>query len=314
MRESFESDLKNGGRLSIATHRAELEVAPSEGGCITAFRWHGDDGVVDWLRAAPAGPRVAPSDSACYPLVPYSNRIRDGRFHFQGRDYRLARNFGASPHSIHGHAWQAPWQVAEVGDSHLILHYEHDAADWPAPYRAEQRFELVDESLQVEIAVTNLGHAAMPAGLGLHPYFPRTPLCRLSAEVGPMWATDDDIMPTELTSPPPRGDPGKGLLPDEIALDNCFTDFAGHALIHWPERRARLVIEADPALSFLVVFTPPGADFFCVEPVSHRPDAINQGAVDSAGSTKGDSGMKILQAGERFAATTRFLPRLDGAS
>jgi aldose 1-epimerase len=75
-----------GARVTIGDGLATAEVAPAEGGCLTAFRWHTGDGVIDWLRPAPAGSGFAPNDSACFPLVPYSNRIRGGRFTFQGND------------------------------------------------------------------------------------------------------------------------------------------------------------------------------------------------------------------------------------
>jgi aldose 1-epimerase len=163
------SHVTEDGRVKITAGRAELEVAPAAGGCITAFRWRGDDGVIDWLRPAPARGDVAPTDSACFPLVPYSNRIRDGRFSFQGRDYRLGKNFPPSPHSIHGHGWQAPWQVTEIAGNRLTLVFNHAVADWPATYRAEQRCGLVDGALHVDLAVVTTGDRAKPPGLGLHP-------------------------------------------------------------------------------------------------------------------------------------------------
>src|SRR3546814_1209686 len=95
---------------------------------------------------------------------------------------------------------------------------------WPAPYRAEQRFSLDDGALTVAIAVTNAGRAPMPAGLGLHPYFPRTPGCRLTAPVSQMWATDAEVMPTALVAPAAGADPNAGLLPDRIALDNLRSE------------------------------------------------------------------------------------------
>src|SRR3546814_13149788 len=118
----------------------------------------------------------------------------------------------------------------------------------------------------------------MPAGLGLHPYFPRTPGCRLTTPVSQMWATDAEVMPTALVTPAAGADPNGGLQPDRIALDNCFTGFSGRAVIAWPERGAELTLEADPALAFLAVSTPPGAAFFFPEPVSHRPDPVNLAA------------------------------------
>ena len=293
-------------RVTIGDGLAEAEVAPAEGGCLTAFRWHTDDAVIDWLRPAPAGAGFAPNDSACFPLVPYSNRIRDGRFTFQGSDCRLAPNFAPSSHTIHGHGWKLPWQVATRTKTEVSLQYRHDGSDWPTPYFAEQRFSLAKGALTVEIAVTNEGKAPMPAGLGLHPYFPRTPDCRLTAAVGNMWATDTEVMPTELVLPPADADPAAGLLPEWAPLDNCFTGFAGEAVVDWPDYGASLTLECDPAFAFLVIYTPPGKDFFCVEPVSHCTDAVNLAA-----ARQGDTGLRVIEPGERFAARVRFRPRRE---
>ncbi len=292
----------SGDPVTISDGLAEVAVAP-QGGCILAFRWIRGGDTVDWLRPAPPDAAPAPTDTACFPLVPYSNRIRNARFSFEGRDYRLARNFGASPHSIHGHGWKVPWQTVGRTESSLELAYTHDDEDWPSSYRAGQRFALHDGALSVELSLTNTGARAMPAGLGLHPYFPRSPQCRLSAALEGMWKTDAEVMPTELI----KADLSGGLRPAEAALDNCFTGFAGQAVIDWPERHASLTLQADGDLSFLVVFTPPGEDFFCVEPVSHSTDAVNLAA------QRGDTGLKVLQPGERFAATLSFIPRLDAA-
>src|SRR3546814_12379771 len=106
-----------------------------------------------------------------------------------------------------------------------------------------------------------------------------------------MWATDAEVMPTALVAPAAGADPNAGLLPDRIALDNCFTGFSGRAVIAWPERGAALTLEADPALAFLVVYTPPGAAFFCAEPVSQCTDAV-----------------KLADAGRRHTGLTTMPP------
>ena len=63
--------------------------------------------------------------TSSYPLIPYSNRIAHGRFSFQGIEHQLALNFGDHPHSIHGNAWQSPWQVDEATDTHCRLSLLH---------------------------------------------------------------------------------------------------------------------------------------------------------------------------------------------
>jgi aldose 1-epimerase len=123
-----------------------------------------------------------------------------------------------------------------------------------------------------------------------------------------MWAVDAEVMPTQLIAPKPAADPTAGLQPASAVLDNCFTEFSGRAVIDWPERGASLTLEADAALPFLVVFTPPQADFFCVEPVSHSTDAVN------LAPQRPDTGLRVLEAGQSFSAAVRFTPRLTGAS
>ena len=296
-------------RLRLRAGRAELELS-RRGGCITAFRWHREDGAVDWMRPAPAGDDFAPTDAACFPLVPYSNRIRDGRFVFEGEPYQLALNFPPESHSIHGHGWQGEWELAAGDGASATLIFDFPAAGgedpWPAAYRAEQRFLLGEDSLTVEIAVTNCGSRNMPVSLGLHPYFLRSADCRLIAEVGQMWQSDATMLPTDLVAPEADKDPGQGIRPADVSLDSVFTGFAGRAEIAWPGWGAKLTMQSDQDLGFLVVFTPAGEDFFCVEPVSAMTDAVNQ-----ASQGRRDSGLRILGPGERFAAKTVFTPQLD---
>ena len=75
---------------------------------------------VDLLRRAPDG-ADDPLAMASFPLVPYANRIAQGRFAFDGADHQLPRNFGDHPHSIHGFGWQASWTAKATGADHVLL-------------------------------------------------------------------------------------------------------------------------------------------------------------------------------------------------
>jgi aldose 1-epimerase len=293
--------------ISLRAGRAELGIAPGIGGSIAHYRWVDGTSVVDWLRPARAADLASQLADrlACFPLVPFSNRVRDGRFEFRGHSVRLPLNQLPERHAQHGHGWQAPWTLVERAADHLAIAYEHAADEWPFPYRARQDFSLAEDQLRITLSVANIGHEAMPVGLGWHPYFPRTARCRLEAAVAAMWATDNEVMPVALVRADPRLDSADGLPLDATALDNVFTGWQGQATIVWPERRARLAIDTDPPLGFLVVYSPPGEDYFCVEPVSHCTDAFNLAA-----QGRGDTGMLTLDAGASLSATVRFRPRL----
>jgi aldose 1-epimerase len=294
--------------ITMRSGRAELGVAPGVGGAIVHYRWVDGDDAHEWLRPSTAAD-VASGNAdrlAAFALVPFSNRIRDGRFEFEGRSIVLPLNQWPQRHSEHGHGWQAAWTLIERSAARLSLEYNHAADHWPFPYRAVQDFELTDEALTVTLSVENQGTLRMPVGLGLHPYFPRTPRCRLSAEVDAMWATDAEVMPTTLTVADPRLGEGRGLPVAETSLDNAFTGWRGRAAITWPERRAHLAIDADPPLRFLVVYSPSREEFFCAEPVSHCTDAFNLAA-----QGRRDTGMLTLDPGARLSAKVSFRPRLE---
>jgi aldose 1-epimerase len=105
---------------------------------------------------------------------------------------------------------------------------------------------------------------------------------------------------------PAAWDCASGRAVDELELDNIFTGWDGKAVIAWPERRAQLVVDAEqPILSFLTLYTPPGADFFCVEPVSHCADAVNL-----ARSGIADTGIRVLAPGALRGATVMLRPQL----
>ena len=293
--------------ITLSAGRATVGVAPAIGGSVTHFHWIDRVGRHDWLR--PASPADLVSGTAgrlaCFPLVPFSNRIREGRFVFGGHAVRLPLNRAPEPHAEHGHGWQAAWTVVDRAKDRLALQYEHQADAWPFPYRARQDFVLTDDEFRVTLAVENRGRETMPVGLGLHPYFPRTPGCRLSARVDAMWATDGEVMPTRLVDADPRIGAGDGLPLADVVLDNVFPGWQRQATIFWPERNARLSIDAESPLDFLVVYSPAGDDFFCAEPVSHCTDAFNLAA-----QGRDDTGMLMLEAGASASATVRFRPSL----
>ncbi len=297
------------GLPEIITLRADtvrLSVAPAVGGSITRYTSARAGRTFEWMRPASEEALLNRSagNTASFPLVPFSNRIRDARFRFRGRVVRLEQNFQPEPHAIHGHAWRRAWDVVNRSHASLTLAYRHPADRWPWSYRAEQTFTLTPERLAVRFAVTNESSEAMPVGFGLHPYFVRTSRATVRADVGSMWRADADSMPDALVSPPPQlALDGNGLNPDAIPLDNNFVQFGGHAVVDWPEWNARLRIDAEPVYSCLVVYTPPGRDFFCVEPVTNCIDGFNL-----ADDGRDDTGLIVIDPNDTAVGDVMFTP------
>jgi aldose 1-epimerase len=280
--------------ITLRAGGAGLVLAPAAGGAVLRYWIDRGPSSLDLLRPSAM---ADPFESAAFALVPYSNRIRAGRFPFRGRDVRLPLNRPPDRHSIHGLGWQAAWRSLDVGEREATLEFRHDAGAWPWAFRATQHFVLEPSSLTVALTLISEGDSAMPAGLGWHPYFPRTPRTRITADVQAMWLTDDEVMPTTLAAPKPEADLSRGVLVDAIALDNCFVGWRRHAAIEWPEADTRLAIRAAAPIDFLVVYTPGGRPYFCAEPVSHVTDAFNLAAAG-----RSDTGARALEPGEALRA------------
>ena len=90
--------------LELRAGPSVLVVSPETGGLITRYASDHAGGTIEWLRPAlPDAVDVGSAgDTSCFPMVPFSNRIREARFHFRGRLIQLPQNFFPEPHAIMG--------------------------------------------------------------------------------------------------------------------------------------------------------------------------------------------------------------------
>ena len=293
---------------------ATVRIAPELGGAIAAFTSH--DRPV--LRRMP-DQALARRDvrlASCYPLVPWSNRIRDARLLFAGRQHVLERNFGTHPHAIHGVGWQRPWVVEEASAQRVRLAFAHrarpaGAAVWPWPFHATQTFDLVEldraggaatAMLSATLTLENAGTEAFPFGLGWHPFFPKHASTTLAFDAPSVWENDSTQLPERrIAVPRPwRFDRPRSLT--GTVLDNVFTGWSGSATLVDPVARMRTTLAADSACRYLVVYAPSGADFIALEPVTHETDAFNRHAHGIA-----DTGFRTLPPGGGFSCTMRIV-------
>ena len=255
--------------LGVGDYR--LVLTPERGGSVERFDWR------DMPIFRPTnGP--GPFDLACFPLVPFSNRIAHGRFEVDGREVRLASNFPDqpdNPHTLHGFSWLQPWSVVEASPATAILEHRYGPGEWPWPYLARQDFTLSALGLNWRLSVTNLGSSPMPTGLGLHPYFPRNDLTTYLGLHCGEWRNTEAGLPLHLDTRQAPTDWWRGGTVSTHAVDTVFTDRQGDLIITWPDQNMQAVMRPSKRLAHTVVFSPTDADFFCVEPVSHMTNAIN---------------------------------------
>ncbi|RQQ04302.1 aldose 1-epimerase [Burkholderia stagnalis] len=285
--------------VTLSNAALRLDVLPHLGGSIARFDWRGDGGALTPVFRRCERPDAAtdPNELACYPLLPYSNRIGGARFECDGRSVAVPRNRRDEPLPIHGDGWLARWQVDEATDTLLQLSLDHGHGA-PYAFRATQTFMLDDATLSIALTIENAGCARLPFGLGVHPFLVRDDATELAAAAGGLWLSGADFLPVRHVSVPPAWQFGVAYPLPAALVNHAFTGWGGHATVSWPRRGLMLTVAADA--DAYVLYTPPGEDFFCFEPVDHPINAVNLPGGAAA------HGMTLLAPGERLARRFAF--------
>lgn len=257
-----------------------MVLQPDSGGCIAGL-WYGE---VPVLRSMPAAQLHSVRISACYPLVPFSNRIGNAQMHWANAVYPLTPNFAPEAHAIHGAVWERSWAVVTASNTTATLRYTHlpDVA-WPFAFTCVQTFLLDDQGVTMSLQVTNEASHLVPVGLGWHPFFVKRPASHVQFEAAGRWAMGQDKLPTVRQT-----STGLDCACQALEIDHCFDGWAG--MLHL--RDGQFHTQLYSSLNHLVVFTHPSKDFIAIEPVSHVNNAL--GAVRSR-DTLAALGMRVLQ-------------------
>jgi len=284
--------------VTLASGCLRLTLSPSIGGSISDFEWSAGDRLEPILRKCHSPPEKV-LDAACFPLVPYVNRIRGGRFTFRGRDVRLQPNMVGDPSPLHGQGWLKPWTVERRDAASALLSFHHQVAEWPWSYEATQEFTLDENGLSIRLTCRNVSDEPMPCGLGEHPYFPCGAATRIDTSVGCAWTVDEDVLPVEKVPAVGRYDLRDRAVCGQ-SLDNGFGGWGGEARMSDPDWRYDLRLSS-PDAKFFQLYSPPDGDIFVAEPVTHANAALN-----APESEWGDLGMRVLGPGESMHLDMRL--------
>ena len=290
---------------TIENEHWRVGLVPSTGGSVAFGQVRIDGYWIDVLRPTAGADRGNRSMCSSFPLVPWSNRIRDGKLLWQGRAYQLRTNPGDGT-ARHGAGIEYPWAVVEQSATAVTLEFtSRDVYGVNFPWTFTARFEYVldGDRFTWGLSITNTDHETFPAGLGHHPYFQRhllmpdgttsaAPQLRINCDQSYELF---DALPVAAAGPiSPRADfQTSRELGDEV-VDDCLTGRTSPtvAVIEYPGSLA-ITMRAGQLLSHVVAYAPQGEPFFAVEPVTNVNDAFT---LDAQG-VKG-TGLFVVQPGE----------------
>lgn len=275
-----------------------LELAPDTGGAIRRFDRSVEGRTVPVLRPA-AGDQPKVLDMACFPLIPFANRIRGGRFNFRTREVNLTPNMAGDPSPLHGQGWLSAWEVVRADGSSAELAFRHWAGEWPWDYQGRQAFALDEGGLAVTLTCRNLSDRPMPCGLGMHPYFLCGPATRIATDVTEAWTVDENVLPVDKVPATGRYDLDDRNVCGQ-GLDNGFGGWGGRAMFSDPAWPFQIVMASSSA-RFFQLYSPDEGGIFVAEPVSHANAALNAPEEEWP-----ELGMQVLEAGEEISLDMRI--------
>ncbi|HWD51691.1 MAG TPA: aldose 1-epimerase family protein [Acidimicrobiales bacterium] len=104
-------------------------------------------------------------------LVPWPNRLADGRYRFDGVDHQVALTEPAKQNAIHGFLMWRPWRALEREPDRVVMGTRlHPMMGYPFDLDIRVTYHLDDDGLTVTTEATNLGSDPCPYGCGQHPY------------------------------------------------------------------------------------------------------------------------------------------------
>ncbi|MFN2559747.1 MAG: aldose 1-epimerase family protein [Jatrophihabitans sp.] len=225
-------------------------------------------------------------------LLPWPNRIRDGRYTFEGTAQQLALTEPKAGNAIHGLARWARWtEVSHTADRVTLRHDIVPQTGYPFEVRVEATFAVsAEHGLTVTLGARNLGRTRAPFGAGSHPYLSTRGHALADTTVRvparERLITDDKQVPVGARSVDnTEHDLRRGKRLRTTRFDDGFTGLSldggrGAAEVETPSGGARLWF--DETYKFLQVFTvenlTPGQSGVAIEPMTCAPDAFNSGA------------------------------------
>ena len=283
--------IKPTGQQHSISHGAFTAVVTEVGATLRSLQ---KDGVeILWTFDEDATPKGCAGQQ----LLPWPNRIRDGRYTFDGVEHQLDITEVPRNVALHGLAVHVPWKlVSQTDDSVVLEAIIYPQRGWDGLLKATIKHALTEEGLEVEVTAENIGDERLPYGYGAHPYVAadlsttvlRTPFRK-------ELLVDERLLPRAVSAVTEEHDFRDPRPLDDTTFDTAFVDPEGAWEVAVTTDRHTVTFWADDTMKWGQIFTNPTRTGIAVEPMTCGPDAFNEGPTSA--------GVIVLEPGESTSCT-----------
>jgi aldose 1-epimerase len=294
---------------TIENKHWQVGIVPETGASIAFGRIRYNGVWVDVLRPTPEADYDNSSQCSSFIMLPWANRIRDGKFTFEGENYTMETTPDDGT-ARHGDVRKRIWQVEETHSSAIRLSFDSSAhlnINFPFDFSALVEYMVEKKDFIIRLTLRNEDVRPMPGGFGHHPYFVRpdgvnTPHLQVPCER--YFELPPDFMPVAPPAELPARLDFRHLRPVETTnLNDLLTGRQGDNPVRlvYPAWETELLMHYDALFKHILVYIPPNEASIAIEPMTMASDGFNLMSRGIDGH-----GVFVLQPGESQEAVMRL--------
>lgn len=224
------------------------------------------------------GIRKNPYLYGCPVLYP-ANRISEGRFEFEGREYSFPVNEPDTGCCLHGFLHETSFDVVCAEENFVKCVFEKPYLGFPHAFRMEIAYKLSDGGMEQRVKITNKSEESMPNFLGFHTTFNvpftvggRADDVRLLAEVGDEIERDAKYLPTGMVlandGVTDKINNGTFVPFEKTVSRNYKAAGSGRIELTDVKKHIKLVYENDEKFGWRMIYNGNADGYICLEPMT----------------------------------------------
>ncbi|GAA3630479.1 aldose 1-epimerase [Flavivirga jejuensis] len=224
-------------------------------------------------------------------LFPFANRIKDGAYTFNCKDFQFEINQKEENNALHGLVYNKTFQIIDQETSNdsasILLEYNETefSTGFPYTYTIQLKYIFTSTNLSLDVSVKNTDTKEFPFTLGWHPYFSSADLFNSSLDFNSSKkiVLDEKNIATDIED----FELENVFNIEDKQLDDCWILDSNKVTFHTP--KYRLIIESSAEDNFLQAYTPPKPNTIAIEPTTGVSNSFNN-----------NIGLEILDANDTY--------------
>ncbi|WP_299119394.1 aldose 1-epimerase [uncultured Winogradskyella sp.] len=225
-------------------------------------------------------------------LFPFANRIKDGTYTFNRKNYQFYINQKEENNALHGLVYNKTFKILDKNSSEneasIKLEYNEakESKGFPYTYTIQLQYTLNENGLKLYVLVKNTDTKPFPFTLGWHPYFISDNLydSTLTFDSDKKLILNEKMITTGIED----FKNNNNFEVKDKKLDDCF--ILNTNTIEFKTPSYNLEISASSSETFLQLYTPPKTNTIAIEPTTGVSDSFNN-----------KMGLQVLESGKTYS-------------